>query len=148
MAYSADIAELLTRQLAKFATSNRHQLAGQATNLDFWMAEARHCQEVIDEYPARFERLKAAQKKYIDEHQTIEFDTTNPWPEESTVPAPAPRPVPDAELKDSRRELRDALYRYLIRCHNDNLIDESRLRQCCGELDISVDSNDVRSAER
>jgi hypothetical protein len=51
---------LVTAQLAKFATLNRHQLAGQVANLDFWLAEARHWLDVIDGYRPRFERLKAA----------------------------------------------------------------------------------------
>ena len=36
MAYMNDISRILADQLAKFATLNRHQLAGQAANLDFW----------------------------------------------------------------------------------------------------------------
>jgi hypothetical protein len=43
MPYSSDIAMLLAEQLAKFATLNRHQLAGQVANIDFWLGEVRHC---------------------------------------------------------------------------------------------------------
>jgi hypothetical protein len=42
MAYLTDISKILADQLTKFATLDRHQLAGQAANLDFWSDELRH----------------------------------------------------------------------------------------------------------
>jgi hypothetical protein len=48
MAYSSDITKTLTLQIRKFVTLNRHQLAGQVANLDFWLAKVRHCLDVID----------------------------------------------------------------------------------------------------
>ena len=56
MSYSSQIADLLAAQLTKFVTLNRHQLAGQASNLDFWLLEVRHCLAVIDGYRERFEQ--------------------------------------------------------------------------------------------
>ena len=61
MPYSCDIANLLAGQLEKFVTLNRYQLAGHVPNLEFWLAEVRHCLEVVDGYGPRFECLKAAQ---------------------------------------------------------------------------------------
>ncbi len=48
MAYSSDITKILTDQITKFVTLNRHQLAGHVANLDFWTGEVRHCLNVID----------------------------------------------------------------------------------------------------
>lgn len=78
MPYSSDVADLLARQLAKFATLNRHQLAGQVANLDFWLAEVRHGLGAIDGYGPRFERLKAAQSQHAQEHGTTEFLLDDP----------------------------------------------------------------------
>lgn len=54
MAYSSDITKTLTVQVTKFVTLNRHQLAGHVANLGFWVAEVRHCLDVIDGYNRRF----------------------------------------------------------------------------------------------
>jgi hypothetical protein len=62
MSYSSQIADLLAAQLTKFVTLHRHQLAGQAANLDFWLVEIRHSLAMIDGYRERFERMKAAQE--------------------------------------------------------------------------------------
>jgi hypothetical protein len=144
VAYSSDVTNLLTAQLAKFATLNRHQLAGQVANLDFWLAEARHCLGVIDGYRHRFERLKAAQAAHVASHGTIEFD-----PGEPNIKGRAahPRPVPDHELKEGRRAVCDATYRFLVRCFNESLIDEKTLRQECQSLGIGVEAADLRRAK-
>jgi hypothetical protein len=64
MAYSSDITKTLTAQITKFVTLNRHQLAGHVANLDFWVAEDRHCLDVIDGYDRRFEQMKTGQTKH------------------------------------------------------------------------------------
>jgi len=125
MAYSSDITKTLTEQITKFATLHRHQLAGHLANLDFWAAEVRHCLEVIDGYGRRFERMKAAQLNLV----------TDAWLGR----------VPSRELRETRRQLCDAFYRFLIRCFREGLIDESSLRRVCGTLDIGVESSDLRS---
>jgi len=78
VAYSSDIAKTLTQQLTRFVTLNRHQLAGHVANLDFWMAEVRHCFEVIDGYGQRFNRMKKAEGKHVAEHHTIKIDPVDP----------------------------------------------------------------------
>lgn len=141
MSFSTDMAKLVADQLSRFVTLNRHQLAGQAANLDFWVAQARHALEVIDGYEQRFRRLKAGQAGYVREHDTkvsLLFD-----PDIQAAPAP-PRRVPDADLRDARRSLTDATYRFLVRCCNDGLIPESRLRAVCDSLGIGVDAADLR----
>jgi len=59
--YSIERAALIADQLERLATQNLHQLAGQAANLIFWISEAAHAIRTIDEYPARFRRLREAQ---------------------------------------------------------------------------------------
>jgi hypothetical protein len=79
MAYSSDITKTLTIQITKFVTLNRHQFAGHVANLDFWVAEVRHCLDVIDGYDRRFEQMKTAQMKHISDHGTVEFRLNDSW---------------------------------------------------------------------
>lgn len=141
MAYSSDIVKILTGQLTKFATLNRHQLVGQVANLDFWIAEVRHCFSVIDGYQARFERLKATQTKYVSEHQTIEFDLRDPCCVRGS--AAPPRRVPQTELREARRSLTDAVYHFLVRCFREGLIEEATLRRERDKLGIDVEATDL-----
>jgi hypothetical protein len=142
VAYSADIAKVLTDQLTKFVTLNRHQLAGHVANLEFWLDEVRHCLSVIDGYGLRFEQLKAAQTKHVAEHKTVEFDLRDPCCTQSR--AAPPKRVSDSELTGARRAVSDATYRFLVRCFNEGLIEEATLRRECKSLDIGVEAADLK----
>ena len=50
MSFSTDMAKLVADQLSRFVTLRPHQLAGQAANLDFWLAQVRHALGGIDGY--------------------------------------------------------------------------------------------------
>ncbi|WP_406699634.1 hypothetical protein V5E97_12310 [Singulisphaera sp. Ch08] len=142
MAYSADVAKLLTDQLSRFITVNRHQLAGQMANLKFWMGEVRHCLGVIDGYPQRFERLKRAQTTYVANHGTVEYLLDDP--RETTTTATPPRRVPHRELVEARRLLCDSAYRFLVRGFNENHFDEATLRETCRSLGLGIEAGDLR----
>jgi hypothetical protein len=143
MSYSSEIAGILEQQLAKWVTLNRHQLAGHVANLDFWLDEVHHALGVIDGYGPRFERLKAAELKYASEHTTTEFLLRDPRHTERS-PAP-PRRVPHSELSEARRSLCDAAYHFLVRCFNEELIAESKLREACDRLGISIEARDLKA---
>ncbi len=141
MSFSSDLATLLGDQMLRLVTLNPHQLAGQAVNLDFWMEQVRNALQVIDDYPTRFERMKAAQVRHAAEHHTIEFHASDPC---CTADSPMPpRRVPDAELREARRLLCDAAYRFLVRCCSEGLIAEDTLFEECRKLDISVARSDL-----
>jgi hypothetical protein len=142
MAYSSDIARILTDQIRKFATLNRHQLVGHVANLDFWIDEVQHCLAVIDGYNRRFERMKAAEMKHISERGTVEFSLDDPCC--TQMRSSPPRRVPSKELGEARRHLCDATYRFLIRCLHEKLIDEATLRRTCEGLDIGIEISDLR----
>ena len=140
MSYPEHVAKVTADQLERFVTLNRHQLAGQVVNLDFWVGEALHALGVVDGYHERFRRLKKAQSEYVSVHHTIvPIDV-----DDMEIPPDPPRRVPDANLRDARRSVADALYRFLVRLCNDALIPEQRLRAICKDLDIGVDVNDLR----
>jgi hypothetical protein len=141
LSYSSRIAELLTGQLNKFVTLNRHQLAGQAANLDFWLLEVRHCLAVIDGYRERFERMRTAQENHVQGHATAEFPLNINLQdrERDLEPFKRPeqlRPVNDKKLRQSRGDLCEATYRFLLRCCNQGLISEAVLRASCESLEI------------
>lgn len=136
MAYSSDIAALLTRQLTKLTTLNRYQLAGQVANLDFWLSEIRHCFAVIDAYRERFQKLKKAESAHVADHGTMQLDFSLPCCIE--VPATAPRRVPHTELGQARRDLADAAQRFLLRCFHESFIDESKRHELFESLGLDM----------
>lgn len=123
MAYSTDIADLLTRQLSKFVTLNRHQLAGHVANLDFWLEEVAHAVAVLDGYDARFECMKNAQQRHVARHKTVELDR---WDYEHGKPPSPPKHVPDAALGRAKRALCSTAHRFLTRCLDERFIDRER----------------------
>lgn len=141
-AYTINIAHELTRQFTRFATLNPHQLAGHVANLEFWSDELAHCQDVIDRYKSRFDRLSKAQRCYVREHDTIEFSPHDPCC--TARPASKPQRVPDHDREVARRELRESFYRFLFRCNSAGLIDAAILQSHCRRHDISVDPADLK----
>ena len=141
MAYLIDISNLLTKTLERFATLNRHQLAGHVANLEFWTSEVRHCLAVLDGYKSRFERMKDAQLRYIKDHQVIQFDLEEPC---VRGPASPPTRVNDGEIRETRRQLCEAFYRFLIRCHNESFMSEVTLRDTADSLGIGVEVTDLK----
>ncbi len=143
MPYSSDIARILTDQLAKFVTLNRHQLAGQVANLDFWLDEVRHAIHVIDDYGPRFEpsrTLSSSTPRSTGLRNSISETraTRNSQPHRRggfCTPTSTRRDVPSAT---------DA-YRFLVRCFNEGFITESVLREACGSLEIGIEARDLRS---
>ena len=141
MSFSEHMAKIVAEQLERFVTLNRHQLAGHVANLDFWVAQAHHALAVIDGYQERFHKLKAGQAEYVAAHGTV---VSSPFDSDITGPPDLPRRVPDGSLRDARRAVADSTYRFLVRCCNDGLIAESRLRAICRNLDIGVETTDLR----
>jgi hypothetical protein len=142
MAYSSDIAKILTDQITRFAALNRHQLSGHLANLDFWTDEVRHCLQVIDGYGRRFERMKAAQMRFAADRGTVEFRLDDPCCTRTS--AAPPRRVPGQELAEARRGLCEAFYRSLVRCFHEGLLDEGALRRTCETVGLGVESSDLR----
>jgi hypothetical protein len=135
MSFSTELAKLVTDQLSRFVTLNRHQLAGQVANLDFWLGEVRHALGVIDGYGVRFVRMHGAQEAYAARHGTKEFvlDVDGYTPK---VPPSPPRRIPDRELQKARKSLTEAVSRLLQRCQRDGLISEQQMSEASRGLGI------------
>lgn len=135
MSFSTDMAGLVANQLSRFVTLNRHQLAGQVANLDFWLAQVRHTLSVIDNYGVRFIQMHAAQEQYTAIHGTTEFALgSDCFPTQRK--ASPPRRVPDRELQKARRALIEAVTRLLERCRRDDLISEEQLTSAFESLGV------------
>ena len=142
MSYSSEVANLIANQLSRFMTLNRHQLAGQAANLDFWLNETRHAIEVIDGYGQRYEQMRSAQSRYVSEHETFVYDSRDEF--YKPKPPDPPIRVSHTELKEARRTVTDAAYRFFVRCTNEGFITESRLREASDDLGIGVEASDLK----
>ncbi len=137
---------MLAEHVGRFATLNHHQLAGHVANLEFWLGEVRHCLEVIDTYGQRFQRLKSAQNTYVSDHHTVEFSLHDPCCTQ-TAPQP-PRRVPHAELQEARRALTDATYRFLLRSHREDQLDEGAVRSARDNFGIGIDPRDLKRSDQ
>ena len=135
VSFSSDLANLVADQLSRFVTLNRHQLAGQVANLDFWLAQVRHALAVIDGYGVRFVRMSGAQEHYVVQHGTTEFVLGAEDYSPKTSPA-RPHRVPERELQKSRRALVEVTSRLLERCRRDELITAAQFSDACRELGV------------
>jgi hypothetical protein len=134
VSFSTNIANLVANQLSRLTTLNRHQLAGQVANLDFWLGEIQHAFAVIDGYGVRFTRMHAAQEQHVTAHGTTEFDLDADWDTERR--ASPPRRVPGQELEKARHSLIQAASRFLERCHRDGFLSNDRLSAAVESLDV------------
>lgn len=130
MSFSTQMADLVANQLSRFVTLNRHQLAGQVENLDFWLAEVRHALAVIDGYGVRFVRLHAAQEHSVAAHNITASEIgegNNRSPKEV-------RRVPDRELRQARQKLVEAATSFLDRCRVEGLVTEEIVAAALAEF--------------
>ena len=145
--YSIAKATLIADQLERLATQHPHQLAGQLSNLAFWMAEARAAIAVIDDYPARFRRLHDAQVAWVRERDVkvpyycpickgeCEFSPQTPV---------APRRTPSEELDGARTRVKRGAAQLLVRLYRARLIRESEVRQYSDSLDLPIEAEDLQ----
>ncbi|MSU79195.1 MAG: hypothetical protein EXS16_14030 [Gemmataceae bacterium] len=138
MVFSTNMAMLVADQVSRFVTLNRHQLAGQVANLDFWLAQVHNALEVIDGYGVRFVQMHGVQEQYVAGHGTTEFTLRDKF-SKPTKAAP-PRRIPDRELQKTRKLLIEAASRFLARCRKEGFISEERLLAACVPLGIGIDS--------
>jgi hypothetical protein len=150
LSYSIAKAALIADQLERLSTQHPHQLAGQLSNLAFWMAEAAAAIAVIDDYPARFRRLHDAQVAWVRERNSrvsfycpicegeCEFSPQTPA---------APRRTPSEELDVARRRVKQGATRLLLRLYGARFIRESELRQYSDSLELPIEPEDLQQSE-
>lgn len=119
MAYTNDLAALVATHLDKLSGFTEEQLTGQVLNLDFWLGEAEHALAVIDDYPARFARLRTGQTGL--------------------------KRIPSDQMELDRRAIKDAGCRLLRRLLLERLLEEPVFRASCARLSTSVDLDDLEA---
>jgi hypothetical protein len=152
VAYSIERAALIADQLERLATQNLYQLAGQFVNLDFWIAEAAHAIQVLDDYPARFERLRETQREWVRAHGTKVSDycpiCRGACELGSETTPPPPQRIRGEEVTAARRGVRQGGRRYLLRLYRARLLDEDGLRRAAAQLGIDLEDEELAPAER
>jgi hypothetical protein len=147
MSYSIAKAALIADQLSRLSTQHAHQLAGQLSNLTFWMAEAAAAVAVIDDYPARFRRLRDAQVAWVksrDVKVPIYCPVCRGECEFSPATPAAPQRIPSEELSAARDQVRRAAAQLLLRLHRASLLELSELERYAEELELPIEPEDLR----
>lgn len=150
MSYSIKRAALIAEQLERLATQNAHQLAGQHSNLDFWIAEAVDAIRVIDEYTARFRRLLDAQVAWVKAHGTKVTGYCHICGGACELGPQTPEPplrIRSEDLTEARTALQRAARGYLLRLYRARLIEKEAVRLDCQRMDVGVEEEDFRRAE-
>ncbi len=80
--------------------------------------------------------------KHVAEHQTTEFtsDPVDPWCYPGKVPPP--RRIDYRELERARQSLLDAMYRFLLRCRDESLIDKATFLETTARFRIATEAGD------
>ena len=144
--YSILRAELIAAQIGRFATQHIHQLAGHHANLGFWVSEAVAAVRAIDDYQARFRRLRDAQLAWVQAHDTkissycpvcgggCEFGPQTPE---------RPHRVPSEDLGAARTAVRTAVRQFLVRLFHAGFISESDVRREADLVGAPIEREDL-----
>ena len=145
--YTIEKANLIAEQLRKFTSGYVHHLAGHFSNIDFWLNEVKQSIETIDEYTSRFNKLRDAQKNWVNAHGTVVYYYCPICGGKCEFADGIPRPpkrMAHSELEIVRRDLKDNAYYFLIRCYNAGLLNLPELKIKCEVIGSSVDPLDLK----
>jgi hypothetical protein len=144
--YSIARAELVAEQIGRFSTQHVHQLAGHHANLEFWISEAAAAVRAIDDYQARFHRLRDAQLAWVQAHDT-RITRYCPFCRGSCEFGPEtperPHRVPSEQLSAARTAVRIAVRQFLVRLLHAGFISEGDLRRDADLVGAPVEPEDL-----
>lgn len=146
MSYSTEKAALIADQLRRLATQHPHQLAGQLSNLEFWMAEAAAAIAVIGDYPARFRRLRDAQVAWVSSRDVkVRFYCPACQGECEFSPGTpsAPHRISSQQMDAARDDVRRAAAQLLLRLYQSGLLASSELDRHVNALELPIESEDL-----
>lgn len=148
MVYSIEKAILISEQLRKFKDCFAHQLAGHYANCGFWIKEVKESLLAIDEYNQRFKAMRETQSEWIKNHGKPIHDycpVCNGRCEFSNGIPSLPERVESSLLKETRKNVVNSAYYFLVRCYNAQLMDLMVLEKYCSEIGTSIDPGDLKS---
>jgi hypothetical protein len=146
MIYTIDKANLISKQLKKFTTGYTHHVVGHYSNIDFWFCEVKEALNTIDNHKKRFDNMYDTQKEWTENHGTIvhnfcpicvgkcEFSDGKPI---------LPKFKYKTELTDTRKDLVDSAYYFLIRCFKIELLTYDELKEKLDLIGTSIDPKDL-----
>lgn len=150
MIYTIHRVKLISEQLRKFSDSNSWIVVGQFANLDFWMDEVNAALKILDGHNLRFDKIYEAQKEWIESHG-IQVPDNCPICQgvcelgkgliKPTLPKKSAQTKSDK--KESKKELLDSAYFFLLRCYKLKLLSETELRKTCNKIGTSIDLDDL-----
>jgi len=117
MSYIEDVCQPLIDTLKHTAGLHAYQLAGHASNLEFWMLEVRHALQLIDGYEQRFVKMTEAQQKFLANDPTAKIRSQNDEYERTLRMG-----VKTADSERLRRQIVVIAERLLDRCLTEGLI--------------------------
>lgn len=149
MIYTIEKANLISERLRKFTDSYAYMVAGQFANIDFWIDEITNSIKAIDEHNLRFEKMCEAQKKWIEEKNVRVPDYCHicngicELSEQHYKKPELPKQRAKSEKKESKKELVDSAYYFLVRCYKIGLLKEEELKDYCNQIGTSIDPFDL-----
>lgn len=149
MIYTVEKANLVTKQLKKFTDSYSFIVAGQFANIDFWINEVESSILAIDKHKIRFQKMYEAQEIWIDKKNVkipdycYICDGICELSNEHYKKPDLPKQRAIKEKNDSRKELINATYYFLVRCFKLELLNEKLFQEYCNRIGTSIDPNDL-----
>ncbi len=150
MIYTVEKANLITIQLNKFKDSYAFIVAGQFANIDFWINEVESTIKAIDEHNIRFGKMYNAQEKWIEEKNVKIPDYCYicngicELSDEHYKKPELPKQRAKNDKNDSRKELINATYYFLVRCLKLELLNKKLFQEYCNRIGTSFDPNDLK----
>lgn len=150
MIYTVEKAKLITQQLKKFKDSYAFMVAGQYANIDFWINEVESSIKAIDEHNDRFEKMYKAQEKWVEEKNVKIPDYCMicngicELSDKHYKKPDLPKQRATNEKNDSKKELLNVTYYFLVRCFKLELLNEKLFREFCNRIGTSIDQNDLK----
>jgi hypothetical protein len=126
MTYIDEITGALVRVLTHACDGPPHRFAGYAANAEFWIDEARHCLDVIDGYKHRFSKMRAVTREHSDS-PSVGYGSSSVLTTKTST---------SSDLTAARRQLFDAVARFLRRCEKTQALEQDAIIRFCAKVGI------------
>lgn len=150
MIYTIERASLIAQQLRKFTDSYAYMVVGQFANIDFWIEETISSLKAIDEHNLRFEKMREAQRQWIEDKNVRVPDYCYicngicELSEQHYKKPELPSIRASTEKKEARKELIDSVYFFLVPCFKIGLVNKEQLEGYCHQIGTSIDPYDLK----
>jgi len=123
--YTVKKVKLIAEQLRKFSTADSWVVVGQFVNLKFWLDEVKSAIKALDQHNLRFDKMYESRKKWIElhgieipDHCPICLGICELGSGTRKPHLPKKSPETKSDKKESKIELINSSYHFLLRCYN------------------------------